>query len=713
MIKSLRKPVIFASISAVLLGATFIPRVNEPEKEAMLIYTILNGLEQLHYQPTKIDDDFSTKVYNLYLERLDESKRFFTQQQIKQLEPFKLDIDDESNKGTFEFFNKAQDLLAESKTKTQTFYREILSQPFDFNTNEEIELAGEKRDFAKDDKELRNHWYKLLKYETLSRLVDKIEDQDKTDENLSKVDKKDPNTKPTERKSFEELEKDARQAVLKIYDDWYKRMEKQRRKDHLSMYLNTITNVFDPHSGYFDPSDKQNFDISMSGRLEGIGARLMMEGDFAKITEIVPGGPAWKQKDLKPNDLIMKVAQANAESVDCYGLNLDEVISMIRGKKNTEVTLTVKREDGTTKNITILRDEVITDEGFAKSAILDYSPALDGKIGYILLPRFYADFEQNDGRSCSKDVGKEIEKLKEQNVKGIILDLRYNGGGSLRDVVTMSGFFINKGPIVQVKSRDAAPEIHYDYDEKTQFDGPLVVLVNNSSASASEILAAALQDYGRAIIVGSNSTYGKGTVQRFFDLDRALRGNDVMKPLGELKLTVQNFYRIDGGSTQLKGVTPDIILPDNYQYIETGEKENDYPLQWSQIEPVKYNKYTNLSPKMDKIKKNSTARVSKSIIFNTINENAKRLKTLRDDTKHTLNYTKYKADQDALEVESKKYEDLFKEIPSLTVANIPSDLAVIQADSSHIARNDDWFKSIKKDIYLEEALYIIGDIIKN
>ncbi|MEO1715046.1 MAG: S41 family peptidase, partial [Bacteroidota bacterium] len=372
--------------------------------------------------------------------------------------------------------------------------------------------------------------------------------------------------------------------VLKTFDDWYERLEKRKRSDYLSIYINSITNVFDPHTSYFEPIEKQNFDINMSGKLEGIGARLQSDGNYTKITSVIVGGPAWKQGDLKENDKIMKVAQDGEDPIDVTGMQLDDVVSQIRGEKGTKVILTVKKIDGSIADIEIVRDVVILEEGFAKSLIL-HTTAKE-KVGFISLPRFYDDFYDEEGRSCARDVATEIDKLKKENVRGIILDLRNNGGGSLRDVVTMSGFFIEKGPIVQVKARGRSPEVLEDNDPSVKWDGHLIVMVNQFSASASEILAAALQDYERAVIVGSTSTFGKGTVQRFYNLDRAIPGYSELKPFGEIKLTTQKFYRIDGGSTQLKGVTPDIILPDMYSYIETGEKEQEYPMNWTQIAPV-------------------------------------------------------------------------------------------------------------------------------
>jgi carboxyl-terminal processing protease len=586
-----------------------------------------------------------------------------------------------------------------------------LAKPFDYNKNESIELDGEKRGYSKNDTELKEHWRKMLKYEVLSKITSKLEEQEK-DNSKDRVDatKKDDKTVvPKEKKTFDQIEIDSRKDVLKTFDDWYKRLNKAKRMDQLSDYLNCITNIYDPHTGYFEPKDKQKFDTEMSGRFEGIGARLQQENDYIKVSEIIPGGPAYRQKELEAKDLIMKVAQKDGEPVDIAGMDMDDVVSMIKGKKGTEVRLTVKKVDGTMKVVTIIRDEVVVDEGFAKSLILN-TKSNGEKIGYIKLPRFYADFENPNGRTCSQDVATEIGKLDKENVQGIILDLRWNGGGSLRDVIDMSGMFVDKGPMVQVKGRSNKVEVYDDTEAGVLWDKPIIILVNQGSASASEIIAAALQDYGRAVIVGAKGTYGKGTVQRFVDLDK-LVGNTDVKPLGQVKLTIQKFYRINGGSTQLRGVTPDIILPDAYNYIEVGEKENEYPMEWNEVAAAKYEK-TNSIKDMAALRNKSEARVKRDATFVLLEENAKRLKKQKDDTKYPIGMKEYREYVAKKKDENKKYEDMFKPIDDISSINLDSDLYEIKADSSHIGRNDDFIKGTKKDIQLYETMNIMHDLIK-
>lgn len=672
---------------------------STPERDAALIRTISQILTRGHFQPKDMDDNFSKSVYSLYLKDVDGGKRFLTQSDVEQLKPFELQLDDQLNAGTFQFFDRSVTLLDAGLVKTQGWYREILASPLDFSKNDEFEADGEKLKWAKDDTELRNRWVRWMKYEVLSRVNEELDKQEK------------PEFKG-EKKDFNTLEKEQRAKVLDVYDKWFKRLQKFDRNRRLEVYLNAITNYFDPHTGYYSPREKENFDIQMSGKLEGIGARLQSDGEKTSVTEIVPGGPAWKQGVLQPKDVVVKVAQgdSDAESVDVMGWDIDDVVSKIRGPKDSKVTLTIQKPDGTEKVITITRDVVIMEEGLAKSLILNENSAPQDRIGYIYLPKFYADFES--GRtSCAQDVAAEIEKLKRESVKGIILDLRNNGGGSLRDVVTMSGLFIEEGPIVQVKSRARATEIMRDNDSRVQWGGPLIVMVNGFSASASEILAAAMQDYSRAVIVGASSTYGKGTVQRFFDLDNAAPNEDV-KPLGEMKMTIQKFYRVTGKTTQLDGVVPDIVLPDFYNLLENGERENDYPLAATTIEPVQFKQSAYRIADVNQLKSNSQSRVKADPTFKKVSDNAERLKKRKDESTYPLQAEKYREWNKKQDKEAEQFEDIFKPIESLKIENLAADLPQIKSDTSRMARNDSWMKERQKDIQLYETMRIMLDMLR-
>ena len=702
----LKTSFVFFSFLGIAGIAFFISQFNpfrapapDPQKDAALIQAILQGMNRLHFQPKEIDDNFSKQVYSLYLKDVDNGKRFYTKADIDQLKGFEKQLDDEANSGSFQFFNLSVKLMDQSIAKTQGWYREILAQPLDLTKNDMLESDGKKLDWAKDDAELRSRWEKWMKYEVLYRVNDELDKQEKPDYK-------------GEQKTFAQLEVEQRQKVLDTYDKWFKRLQKTDRTRRLEVYLNAITNVFDPHSGYFSPKEKENFDIQMSGKLEGIGARLQSDGEKTTVTEIVPGGPAWKQGALQPKDVIIKVAQGNSdeESVDVMGWDIDDVVSKIRGPKGTKVTLTVQKTDGTEQMITITRDVVLMEEGFAKSLILNETGKQD-RIGYIYLPKFYADFTPQGFTSCAADVAKEISKLKSENIKGLILDLRGNGGGSLRDVVQMSGLFIEEGPIVQVKNRTRKPEIMSDNDSQVQYGGPLIVMVNGFSASASEILAAAMQDYGRAVIVGSTGTYGKGTVQRFLDLDNSTIDNSV-KPLGEMKLTIQKFYRITGKTTQLDGVKPDIVLPDFYNLVDLGERENDYPLPSTVIDPVPFSQSAYHISDLGKLKSASAARVEADPTFKKVNENAVRLRKNKDQSQFPLQADKYRQWNKRQDEEAKQFDDLFQPIESFDLQNLAADLPQIQSDTSRIARNDSWLKDKKKDIQLFEAYRIMQDMIR-
>ena len=718
--------IILGSLLTGLVSAfTLYPAPENPEKEKAIVATALKALSGLHYEPVDLDDDFSAKVYRLYLDRIDGSRRFFTQADVDALAQYELAIDDQLESGDLAFFNDVEQRLDAAVARTQAYYREILEEPFDFEQAEVAELDGEKKPFPATEADLKESWRKALKWEVMTRLNDKIEQQqtaedddddasdtgadEDTDGEDEDLDTDDAGDQSVAGKTIDELEADARRAVLKSFDGWYERMEKMKRADRLSDYLNAVTSVYDPHTGYFAPIDKDNFDINMSGKLEGIGARLQTDGEYTKVSDIVAGGPAWKGKELAEKDVIMAVAQEGEEPVDIAGMNINEVVQLIRGPKDTRVTLTVKRVDGTIQDIVILRDVVILEEGFAKSLILDTEE--DDRVGYIRLPRFYADFSDDKGRSSFRDVRTEVEKLKSENVSGIILDLRNNGGGSLRDVVKMTGLFIEEGPVVQVKSRGRQPEVLEDEDRKVQYDGPLVVMVNEFSASASEIIAAALQDYGRAVVVG-NKTFGKGTVQRFIDLDMALNGARNVKPLGNLKVTTQKFYRVNGGSTQLEGVTPDIILPDSYAYLETGERENDYPMPWDKIAPAQYERTPAYVAALNSVREQSNERVANDAVFQAIDAYAKDLRTERDETLVSLRLKDYMAEQTVRSAESKKYKELFKPIEGLEVDNLKLDkLTLKNADEGKVSRNEDFIERIQKDWHLYETIKIVGDLV--
>ncbi len=693
------------------------------------MHALLSVMDQVHFSPTEMDDNFSTKAFDLYLDAIDPYKRFLTQEEVDQLTIYQTELDDQAKNRTLEFFDLSVGIIANADTRAKALYESLIEEEFDLSKEETIELDGDKKGYAQDEAELRKLWKKYLKYEIVGKVNSKIKSQREkmdpskdvaavgTSEDVkAEDDKKAPIIKTTD-----ELIEESREEVKEIFSDFFENRARFRRSDRFEVFLNTFTHMNDPHSDYYNPKEKQDFDIRMGGKVEGIGARLQQDKDYIKVVSIVTGGPAWKGKDLEVGDMITKVTQKGEEGVDILGMRVDDVVQMIRGKKGTTVILSVLKKDESEAEVEITRDIVNLDDAKAKSLILDLYDGLEDNatqgegvenVGYIRLPSFYSEFEGKNGNSCAEDVRKELEKLKAQNVEGVILDLRYNGGGSLRDVITMSGLFIEEGPIVQVKPRGRKPYVYDDEDSSVTWDGPLIVMVNSYSASASEILAAALQDYNRAVIVGSNSTFGKGTVQRFFDLDRAIRGNDEFKPLGQVKLTMQKYYRINGGSTQLRGVEPDIIFPDRFSFVDVGEKEYDFPMEWSEISPVEYNQNVLQLPDLSNIEAKSNARVNEHETLKLINENAKRLKSIRDVSEFPLNLDKYASMMEAREEEADKYTDLMKKkLDRLASKNLGLDIPVIQADSVKIAKNEEFMEQISKDVYLEETMKIMKDLI--
>nr|WP_245539665.1 carboxy terminal-processing peptidase [Pontibacter roseus] len=691
---------IFLSVLAViLLTGSFIlySKNSVPEgKNEILIKALMQGLSSAHYSPEKVDDNFSKKAFGLYLDRLDFNKKFLLESDVAMLRKYETQLDDQLRQGSFEFFDISADLIEKRTKESAAFYKEILAKPFDFTKDETIELDGEKLKFAKDKAELKEAWRKQLKYQTLVRLADMQQQQAK-----AKGENK-------EQKTPEQLEAEAREKVLTAYNELYKRLDQVTRDDRRATYINAVANVYDPHTGYFPPKAKSDFDIEFTGRLEGIGASLQEKDGQIKVVEIVPGSPSYLQGDLKPGDAIQKVAQANGDPVLVEGMRLDDAIQLIRGKKGTEVRLTVRKPDGSTRIIPIIRDVIVFEETYAQSAMIDDNK----KIGYIKLPGFYADFERKGGRNSGADVKAEIEKLKKAGMEGLILDLRNNGGGSLADAVEMAGLFIEQGPIVQIRAASGKTVVLDDRDAAVQYGGPLVVMVNANSASASEILAAAMQDYKRAVIVGS-PTFGKGTVQQFFELDEALPSQfDPYKPFGALKLTIQKFYRINGGTTQLRGVKPDVELPDMYSFLEFGEKEQEYPLPFDEIAPARYKPWTQSKLNIPSIQANSRSRMASNESFKLIQQSGQRLKKQSDITTRSLSLQKYMEEEKKSEAASKQLEEAQKSVPTLNVSRMKMDLQAIAGDTAKLARNKDFIKNLQKDIYVEEAVAIIKSDIK-
>jgi carboxyl-terminal processing protease len=688
---------------------------SSQERRVMLLETVMRTIQAGHYSPRPLDDTLSARVFRQMVKSFDSEKLYFTKDDYKMLKQYEFSIDDQIRLGSTEFFDSFEAVYLRRLDASVNTFETILKTPFSFKSDETLQLNADKADFTANEKEQTERWRQFLKYRVLIKYVDLKTEQDKKKENKDSAN--------VVLKSDTELEIKAREDILKSNQRYIKRLRKVKPDERFTFYVNKILEAEDPHTNYFPPLEKSAFDEKMSGSFVGIGAKLNQIDDKTTIASVIVGSPSWKQGELKANDEILKVAQGDKEPVDISGYELDEVVKLIRGEKGTEVRLTVKREDGSVKVIPITRGVVEIEETFAKSAIIQ---SKEGPIGFIYLPEFYADFNHTSGRTSSKDVAKEVIKLKNAGVKGIIFDLRYNGGGSLGDVVDMAGIFLGKGPVVQVKSGRSTPSVlrSTSYDTAI-YTGPLAVIINQGSASASEILAGVLQDHNRAIIVGSTS-FGKGTVQKMVSLDDMLNPMDRLHlmndtiggksgSLGALKLTMEKFYRVNGRSTQLKGIVPHIDMPDPYDGFDEedlGERHNKSALPWDEVPAANF-KPTNSITNVDQLAALSKSRIASNETFKLISENAHLVKKRRDDNKVSLNEEKFKKEQEEINAISKKLEELQKNATLLDMTNPEEDLVKINADTASVSKNKDWLKSLGKDIYIAETVNILHDIRKS
>lgn len=705
-------------LAAALWG--FMPKSDptNPEKDKLLIELLTFVIERGHYDPAQIDDTFSKGVYKDYITALDPSRRFFLQSDIDEFAAHELMIDDYVRTRDLNFFDLTYSRLMQRIGQSKAYYESILSTPIDYSIKEEINTDYDKLPYATTTDEVREKWRKQIKLSTLSSLADKLDlqegkkdpkpksgDKKQAEADKQIADKKKEDAVKIEHKSFEELEKETRESSLKSLNEYFSFIGDLDREDWFAVYINAIASRFDPHTSYFPPDEKDRFDVSMSGKLEGIGARLQKKNDYTEITELISGGPAWRGKELEPGDVILKVGQGSEEPVDVVGMRLDDVVKRIKGPKGSQVRLSVKKTDGTMKVISIVRDEVEIEETYAKSAIIHKDGA---KYGLIHLPKFYIDFEDPKGRDAGKDIATEVERLKKAGVDGILLDVRDNGGGSLKTVVDIAGLFIEEGPIVQIKSSGKKKEILYDRDSKVAYDGPLVVMVNNFSASASEILAAAMQDYKRGVVIGSKQTYGKGTVQNIINLNQFIRNSD-FGDLGALKTTTQKFYRINGGSTQLDGVGSDIVMPDRYSYVKMGERDIENAMPWDKIDAANY-KMWNRHGNFERAIENSKERLLASDQMKLIDENARWLNARSEESVYSLNIEDFRAEQQTLEATAKKYKVLSDYKNGLSFSSLPYEVEAVKKDELLREKRERWHESLGKDIYVEEAVHVLDDL---
>ncbi|XCI75130.1 MAG: carboxy terminal-processing peptidase [Flavobacteriales bacterium] len=684
----------------------------------MILKTIYQTLYFLHPQPVQIDDAFSQKVYKKYFENLDPQKNYFLQSDIEAFSYYRNRLDEAFINGDLTFFNQIIERLYEKTLQVEDLYKQLLSRPFDFGLDEVIDFDEDKRSYAKDLQSWKEQLRKYFKYLTIIEM-DTPEVAKKnivTSQSVlrakrwavSKEREKEKEPSVLTKKNFARLEKEARRRVEENMSEYLRRFKMREKLDCFSLYVNTITTQYDPHTNYFSPKEKENFDLNISGQLEGIGAQLQDKRGYATVVKLIVGGPAWKSKKLEVGDKIIKVAQSNAkESKNIIGMLLDNSIRLIRGKKGTKVRLTIQKKDGTMQKITLVRDLIEQEEVFAKSVII--SDKGKGKYGLIYLPEFYFNPNNKGARNAATDIRQQLEILKKENIQGLIFDLRNNGGGSLEAVVDITGLFVGEGPVVQVKSSDKKKEILKYKGSKAIWEGPLIILVNELSASASEILAAAIEDYKRGLVLGARHTFGKGTVQTFYPLDRFVYPG---KELGVLKFTTSKFYRINGSSTQLKGVNADVIIPSRYTYIKSGEKDQDNPLPWDSISAVPYEIWK--SPvDIEKIKAKSNARIKVDRNVQLLDEIAQISEQREKEKSISLNWEKFKAEKKRRENQNKKYNHFKNYSNGLLISSPSAEIHLLKQDSLFQESKKEWYKSLTKDLYIEEAVRILRDIRQN
>jgi len=657
-------------------------------------------IEKWQYSPKEVDDIYSILVYDVFMDRMDFDRKYFLTDEIFVFDQWREKLDDLIYDYEPEFFNLYIDTWKTRIGEIKYFLNNIKIDELNFNKNEFLEINPDKRDYFETKELLLEDWRKRFKFQILRKYWSLAEE----DSTL--------NISDFNGKLNKEILSKAYEKELKNSNRRFDRLISQDRNELYSIFINAYTQTFDPHTSYFMPSRKEDFDINISGRLEGIGARLREDDGYIKVVDIIPGGAAWRQGELKIDDLIIEVAQEGEEPVNIVEWRSRDAVKLIRGKKDTEVRLTVNRADGSSHVIPIIRDIIIIEDTYSKSMLLEHK-LVDHKIGYITLPKFYHDFKNEGGRNSADDIRNDLIRLNEAEVEGLIFDLRNNGGGALDDVVKMGGFFIEDGPIVQVNGRNNRKRILKDKDSNIVFDKPVVFIVNQYSASASEILASAMQDYKRAIIVGSEQTFGKGTVQRFINMDQFLTKNETdYSPIGSLKLTIQKFYRINGESTQYKGVIPDIVLPFKNDYKEIGERALDNYLDWDTISEANYNELERNNESVNYLVENSNNRIANNSFFQEIISRKLVLEEKNNNSLISINQNDFIIRALKEKNESEEFNDLIDEFKEFDLIDIVSFKDLDKLDKVELEKEIKFQDKLKKDFYLNETIFVLNDLIE-
>ncbi|MGE5185406.1 MAG: carboxy terminal-processing peptidase [Acidobacteriota bacterium] len=696
-------------------------------REAALARTVARLLEHDHLLHKKLDDELSRAAFTTYLDHLDGAKLFLLKSDRDELGRYADKIDDEMHSGSLDLAHAGEKIFVERVEQVDKIVASLLAKPLNLDDQEFIETDPKKLEPPANDQELADRWRKRLELEVLERVGQMETRLDKEKKAREEQKTKKPGAKAPAAGSASDSDSDraddsvplneippttegreakARSDLAKMYAGRFARLRHPGQLDAASDLINAVTATLDPHTDYLPPAEKANFDIQMTGSLEGIGASLREHDDYIEVVEIVPGGAAYRQGKLAPNDTILAVQSDGKDWVDVVDMRLDDVVKMIRGPKGTTVRLRVRKPDGHEETIAITRDVIVIEESYARGALLQRG----GKTyGYIHLPEFYGG--PDGSRTASADVHRLLKELAKKKVAGVVLDIRSNGGGLLQDAVKLTGEMIDKGPVVQVRDSAGHKEVLDDDDSGEDYAGPLIVLVDRFSASASEILAGALQDYHRAVIVGTGpSTHGKGTVQKLVDLDRVSGAHD---DLGVLKITVEQFFRVSGASTQLEGVVPDIVLPDPTGYLDTGERKLDHAIAWSQIAPAPHDDWK-ATWKVPALVQKSTMRVAKSPVLSKIAAANQILRAQREDTRMPLQYTAWEARRKTLQTAlDSASPDLSKAKPALAVTPIDGNDTAASAPGPGVkpdARPMKWRDALARDPWVDECVSILGDM---
>ncbi len=635
---------------------------------------IVNSLvSRYHYRKFKLNDSLSAEIFDRYIQALDHNKSYFLSSDIKKFEKYKNQLDDFLMKGELDAVYNIFKVYRDRANDRFDYVENVIKEPFDFTVNEYYEVERKDSQWPATDEEANEIWRKRSKNDAL---------------NLTLAGK-DPDSIVI--------------TLTRRYENYRKAINQYDTEDVYQLFMNSYTQSIDPHTNYFSPLASENFKINMSLSLEGIGAQLQQEDDYIKIVEIIPGGPAFKSKKLERNDKIIGVAQGDAEMVDVVGWRVTDVVQLIRGPKGTTVRLLILPADAginaIPKELELVRDKVKLEEQAAKKEILDFKEGnVNYRIGVIEIPTFYSDFEaQQKGdknyRSTTRDVKKIIDELKAERVDGIIIDLRNNGGGALNEAVDLTGLFIKDGPVVQVRNSDGGIQVGADSDPEIVYDGPLAVLVNRFSASASEIFSGAIQDYERGIIIGEQ-TYGKGTVQNLIDLNRVIQSSD--DKLGQVKVTIAKYYRINGGSTQSLGVIPDVQLPSSVDADEFGESSEESALPWDEIKPTKYNIAGNVKDFLSLLNSKHSERIEASNEFDYLLEDIQDSKKERNQNQISLNEDIRKKEMEKEEEEKFQRENERRKIKGIKLLNKGEEIKE---------------SSAPEDLYLDESARVLADLI--